>query len=360
MHAAYVDLKKAFDSVHRESLWDLLRLRGIPARTIGLMTGLYSGTESAVKCGAGVSSFFPVNTGVRQGCVLAPSLFNTCMDWVLGKVVDQSDCGASLGNTKITDLVFADDAVIFAESLEVLVMAFEALHEQAKPLGLEVSWLKTKVQVFGGLLDETGQSVHACGEDIEILESFTYVEHHSLPLPTLPLPEHHSLPLPTLPLPEHHSLPLPEHHSLPLPTSNSLAHQTSPYLALQMNPCPACQMTIVPVKILLCLAFREGYLLKLDYEADSENITEVRLQKGRAAWSRKVFDLSALRLPKHYSRPLALTKEKVCDLQYLLDLMPVNKQTFYNNIIDAHTVGLTEDVPPDEDTDDLDELLEYE
>ncbi|KAG0718569.1 Sphingomyelin phosphodiesterase 3 [Chionoecetes opilio] len=131
--------------------------------------------QSAVKCGAGVSSFFPVNTGVRQGCVLAPSLFNACMDWVLDKVVDQSNCGASVGNTKITDLVFADDAVIFAESLKVLVMALEALHEEAKPLGLEVSWLKTKVQVFGDLLDEAVQSVHACGEDIEILESFTYL-----------------------------------------------------------------------------------------------------------------------------------------------------------------------------------------
>ncbi|KAG0720366.1 hypothetical protein GWK47_048649 [Chionoecetes opilio] len=98
-----------------------------------------------------------------------------CMDWVLDKVVDQSDCGASVGNTKITDLVFADDAVIFAESLEVLVMALEALHEEAKPLGLEVSWLKIKVQVFGDLLDEAVQSVHVCGEDIEILESFTYL-----------------------------------------------------------------------------------------------------------------------------------------------------------------------------------------
>ncbi|KAG0711101.1 putative uncharacterized transposon-derived protein F52C9.6 [Chionoecetes opilio] len=97
------------------------------------------------------------------------------MDWVLDKVVDQSDCGASVDNTKITDLVFADDAVIFAESLEVLVMALEALHEEAKPLGLEVSWLKTKVQVFGDLLDEAVHSVHACGEDIEILESFTYL-----------------------------------------------------------------------------------------------------------------------------------------------------------------------------------------
>merc|ERR1712035_211282 len=121
----------------------------------------------------GNSVSFPVNAGVRQGCVLAPSLFNTCMGWVLGKVSDRSHCGAFVGDSKVSDLVFADDAVILAESLEVLVMALEVLHEEAKPLGLEVSWAKTKVQAFGGLLDDTVRSVHACGEDIEVLKSFT-------------------------------------------------------------------------------------------------------------------------------------------------------------------------------------------
>ena len=68
MLAAYVDLKKAFDSVHQETLWDLLRLRGIPARIIiGLLTGLYSGTVSAVKYGGYMSSFMLMNMGVRQG-----------------------------------------------------------------------------------------------------------------------------------------------------------------------------------------------------------------------------------------------------------------------------------------------------
>ena len=56
-------------------------------------------------------------------------------------------------------------------------MALEALHEEeVKPLGLKVSWAKTnKVQqVFGGVLDKTVlQSVHACGEDIEILKNLT-------------------------------------------------------------------------------------------------------------------------------------------------------------------------------------------
>ena len=75
---------------------------------------------------------------------------------------------------QITDLVFADDAAIFAE---VLVMALEALHEKLKPLGLKVFWAKTKVQVFRGVLDGTVQSAHACGEDIENLKNFhTLVE----------------------------------------------------------------------------------------------------------------------------------------------------------------------------------------
>ena len=96
--------RKRLDSVHRKTLWDLLRLRGIPARIIGLLAGLYSGNVSGVKCGGGVSSF-SVNTGVRQGCVLVSSLFNTCIDRVLGRVVEQSQCGASVDNSKITDLV---------------------------------------------------------------------------------------------------------------------------------------------------------------------------------------------------------------------------------------------------------------
>ena len=173
--AAYIDLKKAFDSVHRESLWEILRLRGIPTQIIGLIASLYTGTESAVKCGGGMSNFFPVNSGVRQGCVLAPTLFNTCMDWIMGRATSQSQCGATLGNIKVSDLDFADDVAILSESLESLVAALDAFSNEAKPLGLEVSWTKTKIQDFGGLLGEPVQSIHACGEDVEVTESFTYL-----------------------------------------------------------------------------------------------------------------------------------------------------------------------------------------
>ena len=79
------------------------------------MSELYSGTESAVRCSDAIYDLFPVVTGVRQGCALAPTLFSTFMDWILGRMLERSSCAASFGNVKISDLDFADDSVIFAE-----------------------------------------------------------------------------------------------------------------------------------------------------------------------------------------------------------------------------------------------------
>ena len=48
---------------------------GEPPKLINLMSELYSGTESDVRCGDTISDLFPVVTGVRQGCALARNTF---------------------------------------------------------------------------------------------------------------------------------------------------------------------------------------------------------------------------------------------------------------------------------------------
>lgn len=70
----------------------------------------------------GTPSFIPVNLGLRQGCILAQ---------LCSKVI--------VGNTKVTDVVSGNDAVIFTKLLEVLVMADEVVIEEVKPLELQVS-----------------------------------------------------------------------------------------------------------------------------------------------------------------------------------------------------------------------------
>ena len=105
----------------RDALWRILGVRGVTPTLINLMSELYSGTESAVRCGGTISDLFPVVTGVYQGCVLAPILFRACLDWILGRMSERSSCGASFGNFKISELDFAEDAVIFAETLDILL-----------------------------------------------------------------------------------------------------------------------------------------------------------------------------------------------------------------------------------------------
>ena len=62
----------------------------------------------AVRCGGCISDLFPVAAGALQGCVLAPTLFSTCMDCILGRMPERSSCCASFGNLNISERYLED------------------------------------------------------------------------------------------------------------------------------------------------------------------------------------------------------------------------------------------------------------
>ena len=74
------------------------------------------------------------------------------MDWILERMSERSSCDVSFGNVKISDLDFADDAVIFAETLDIILGALGVLNEESESLGLRGSWVKTKIQAFNDIL----------------------------------------------------------------------------------------------------------------------------------------------------------------------------------------------------------------
>ena len=65
----------------------------------------------------------------------------------------------------MTDLDFADDAFLFAETIGLLADALESLSKKAKPLGLQIFWTKTKVKAFGDILDATIESIPVSGRE---------------------------------------------------------------------------------------------------------------------------------------------------------------------------------------------------
>jgi len=66
-------------------------------------------TVSFVWAGRVQSSWFKIESGACQGCVLAPDSFATSMDWMLERTVGQGMNGASFGQCSYSDLDFTDD-----------------------------------------------------------------------------------------------------------------------------------------------------------------------------------------------------------------------------------------------------------
>ena len=81
----FIDFKKAFDSIHRNTLWKLMGSYGIPNKIINLVKCFYNNVKCSVILGNTISENFIIKCGVRQGCVLSPILFLMTIDWIKRK-----------------------------------------------------------------------------------------------------------------------------------------------------------------------------------------------------------------------------------------------------------------------------------
>nr|VZI00464.1 unnamed protein product [Spirometra erinaceieuropaei] len=76
LYSTFVDLTKAFDTVNREELWKIMQKFGCPKRFTQMVRQLHDGMMARVTDNGAASEAFAVTNGVKQGCVLAPTLFS--------------------------------------------------------------------------------------------------------------------------------------------------------------------------------------------------------------------------------------------------------------------------------------------
>ena len=72
IYFCFIDYSKAFDCVHHNKLWKILKEMGIPDHLICLLRNLYAGQEATVRAGHGTTDWFQIRKGVCQGCILSP------------------------------------------------------------------------------------------------------------------------------------------------------------------------------------------------------------------------------------------------------------------------------------------------
>lgn len=83
LYMNFIDFEKAFDSLDRTTLWQLIEHYGIPIKIINLIKDSYHGNLCKVMHGGQLSQSFEVKTGAKQGCLLSPFLFLLVIDCVI-------------------------------------------------------------------------------------------------------------------------------------------------------------------------------------------------------------------------------------------------------------------------------------
>ena len=163
---ASLDLRKAFDKVEHGALFAALTAQGIRDGYLDLLMAMYQDQTGAVPG----SENFSIQRGVRQGDVLSPLLFNAVLEHAMRKwKLKLTNEGLRLGqDTRLTNLRYADDLMIFATSREELVFMVETLAEELSLIGLQLNGTKTKVLTTS--TSQEASHVEICGTMVAILQ----------------------------------------------------------------------------------------------------------------------------------------------------------------------------------------------
>ena len=156
------------------ALWKALRSSGAPPFLIQLIEHLHTGTTSRVRLRVGgqlPEPFILPDSGVRQGCVLAPALFYIAIDWILSSCA--GTMGTTVGSSELTDQDYADDAVLFSDCPSKWPYIPSSFDKAAHTMGLNTSWLKTVIQNLGH--EVTPAPVQLQGHIVESTDRFTYL-----------------------------------------------------------------------------------------------------------------------------------------------------------------------------------------
>ena len=110
----------------------------ISANYIRVIKNLYNKATSAVLFSGSIGDWFQTTVGVRQGCLLSPTLFNTLLERIMTDALEDHEGTVSTGGRTITNLRFADDIDGLAGEEEKLVKLVECLDKASTAYGLSL------------------------------------------------------------------------------------------------------------------------------------------------------------------------------------------------------------------------------
>ena len=119
---------------------------GIPDHLTCLLRNLNAGQEATVRTGHGTTDWFQIGKGLRQGCILLPSLFNLYAEYILHNAgLNEDQAGSKTAGRNINTLRYADDTTLMAESEEELKSLLMKVKEGNEKAGFKLNIQKTTI-----------------------------------------------------------------------------------------------------------------------------------------------------------------------------------------------------------------------
>ena len=176
LYVCFIDFQKCFDTVWRTGMLYKLISCNITGLCFNLIKNMYENTEICIKNGNVFSDKFVANVGVKQGCVLSPTLFKLYVD-DLPSIFDINKCEPpALFHKYINCLLFADDLILLSESKTGLQNSLNLLKNYCDKWHLYVNIQKTNIIVF----NKSGKIIKNCNftfgdKNISIVKNYVYL-----------------------------------------------------------------------------------------------------------------------------------------------------------------------------------------
>ena len=145
----FVDFAQAYDSVHRESLWNILRSFHIPEQLIRVIKACYGNTRGRIRVGGDLTEAFTIRTGLKQGCPLSCLLFNLVLEWAMRRTPTEQDAMRLSNDFECDRLAYADDVDFMGEGYRARDRQMTTFRSAARRTGLEANEVKTKAMRAG-------------------------------------------------------------------------------------------------------------------------------------------------------------------------------------------------------------------
>ena len=149
---------------------------GIPDHLTCLLRNLYPGQQATVRTGHGITDWFQIGTGVCQGCILSPCLFNFYAEYIIRNAgLEEAQAGIKTVGRNINNLRYADDTTLMAESEEELKSLLIKVKEESENVGLKLNIQKMKITASGPI---TSWEIE--GGTVETVADFIFggLQHH--------------------------------------------------------------------------------------------------------------------------------------------------------------------------------------